>query len=97
MQFAISASNRQPWRVIMETDTPYFHFFIVRERSWYSRFLPWPDFPRNDLGIALCYFRLATQELGLKDSWEFLPMKAPTQFQYFISWKPKENLKNRIT
>ncbi|UCE12773.1 MAG: nitroreductase family protein [Candidatus Heimdallarchaeota archaeon] len=88
IQIAPSASNRQPWRVIKEIDTNNFHFFILRKRSWYSRFLVWPDFPRMDLGIAACHFHLATQELGLDGSWKFMQSKIsiPVQFQYIISW-----------
>lgn len=88
IRLAPSASNRQPWRIIKENDTHTYHFFIIRKRSWYSRFLSWPDFPRVDLGIAICHFNLTAQELGLKGDWDFLrpSITIPPHLEYYISW-----------
>lgn len=88
IRFAPSASNRQPWRIIKENHRHSYHFFIIRKRSWYSRFLSWPDFPRMDLGIAVCHFNLTAQELGHKGDWQFIQtdVPIPPHLEYFISW-----------
>ncbi|UCG90304.1 MAG: nitroreductase family protein [Candidatus Heimdallarchaeota archaeon] len=86
IRLAPSASNRQPWRVIK--DSKNFHFFILRKRSWYSRLLSLPDFPRIDLGIAVCHFNLTAQEQGLRGSWQFIQPEIiiPAHLRYLISW-----------
>ncbi|MFX0212041.1 MAG: nitroreductase family protein [Candidatus Hodarchaeota archaeon] len=88
IRIAPSASNRQPWRIIKEQDAHTYHFFIIRKRSWYTRFLSWPDFPRLDLGIAICHFNLTAQELGLEGDWQFIEADTPVppHLEYFISW-----------
>ncbi len=89
IRIAPSASNRQPWRVIKDSEN--FHFFIFRKRSWYSRLLSWLDFPRLDLGIAVCHFNLTALERGLKGSWQFIQpeITTPGHLQYVISWISK--------
>jgi nitroreductase len=88
VRIAPSASNRQPWRIIKETGIHTYHFFILRKRSWYSRFLSWPDFPRMDLGIAICHFNLAAQELELLGDWQIITpdFPVPSHLEYHISW-----------
>lgn len=88
VRIAPSASNRQPWRIIKEKNAHTYHFFITRKRSRYSRFFSWPDFPRMDLGIAICHFNLAAQELELSGDWQTinLDFPLPSHLEYFISW-----------
>ena len=88
IRLAPSASNRQPWRIIKECDTQKYNFFIYRKKSWYSLLLSLPDFPRVDLGIAICHFDLVTQELALQGNWQIIrpEVVAPTNFDYIISW-----------
>ncbi|MFX1505676.1 MAG: nitroreductase family protein [Promethearchaeota archaeon] len=88
VRIAPSASNRQPWRIIKERDTHTYHFFIIGVRRWYSRFLPWPDFPRMDLGIAICHFNLTAQELELSGDWQVINpnFPIPSHLEYIISW-----------
>ncbi len=88
IRIAPSASNRQPWRAIKESDGQNYHFFINRRGGWYNRLLPFPDFPRIDLGIAVCHFDLTIQEIGLEGNWSCMEPEviAPTHFEYCISW-----------
>lgn len=88
IRIAPSASNRQPWRVIKESDGQNYHFFIKRRRGWYNRLFSFPDFPRIDLGIAVCHFDLTIQEVGLEGNWKFMKPEviAPTHLKYCISW-----------
>ena len=82
-----SASNLQPWRIMME-DKNVFHFFIERtKRPAYSKF------QNMDLGIALCHFELSATELALKGKWEVkegiqqnTKYEIPPNMEYVISW-----------
>lgn len=75
VRLAPSASNKQPWRVIMQGNI--FHFYQKPGM-----------FAENDLGIALCHFERACMELGIKGRFaqekEFLHKNGNTQ--YIISW-----------
>ena len=88
IRIAPSASNRQPWRIIKEKDAHTYHFCLIRKRSWYSRFISWPDFPRIDIGIAICHFDLTVKELGIRGNWQldFPKITIPPHLEYFISW-----------
>ncbi|MFX0090822.1 MAG: nitroreductase family protein [Candidatus Hodarchaeota archaeon] len=79
-----SASNKQPWRVLKEVESHNYHFFILRKgRNVISRY----DFPRIDLGIAICHFNLTVQELSLTGKWNFTPLDTSfPDLEYLISW-----------
>jgi nitroreductase len=81
-----SASNKQPWRIIHQDGA--FHFFLSRDKA-YSAMMPHVDLQRIDLGIAMCHFQLAAQELGLPGEWRSgepaLP-GTPGNFEYIVSF-----------
>lgn len=80
-----SASNKQPWRIILEGDV--FHFFLSRTKGYG---LPNFDVQKNDLGIAKCHFELSAAELGLHGSWkEFKNIRMPSDWEYIISWSAR--------
>jgi len=93
VRLAPSASNKQPWRVLRQGDE--WHFYLqrnpgYRERNSLGRV---GDLQRVDLGIALCHFELAAQELGLAGGWiqcdaaDRLP--APNRLAaYITTWGP---------
>jgi hypothetical protein len=87
VRLAPSASNKQPWRIIMNDSG--FHFFLSRDKA-YSAMMPHVDLQRIDLGIAMCHFQLSAQELGLSGEWRseepVLP-DTPTNFEYIVSFK----------
>ncbi len=67
-----SASNRQPWRILRNGDA--WHFYLQRPKGYGDRRasrISWSaaDMQRLDMGIAMCHFELAAQELGLKGRW----------------------------
>lgn len=62
-----SASNRQPWRLVLSTDRRQVHFYL-KQTLGYSAKLGF-DMQRIDIGIAACNFELACRELGLQGSW----------------------------
>ncbi|MEI6579704.1 MAG: nitroreductase family protein [Eubacteriales bacterium] len=64
VRLAPSASNKQPWRVIKDKNS--YRFYICRTDGYGMASY---DLQKNDLGIAMCHFELASQELGLKGDW----------------------------
>lgn len=54
-----SASNKQPWRIVVDSDKLVYHFYLCRTKN-YGKFLKY-DIQSLDIGIALAHF-----ELGLK-------------------------------
>jgi nitroreductase len=86
VRLAPSASNKQPWRIIMKDGA--FHFFLDRDKA-YSAMMPNADLQRIDLGIAMCHFQLSAQELGLTGEWRsaepVLP-GTPANYEYIVSF-----------
>ncbi len=68
-----SASNKQPWRVVLDGDTAHFH--LARTKGYgQGRFMKtWAsaDMQRLDMGIAMCHFEQTALDLGLKGRWAF--------------------------
>ena len=56
--------NKQPWRVVAAGNSA--HFYEKSSRGFVSDAVG--DMQRIDIGIALCHFMLAAQELGLPTS-----------------------------
>lgn len=91
VRLAPSASNKQPWRVVQQGKAC--HFFLqrspgYRERNSLGRVA---DLQRVDLGIALCHFELAAQDLGLAGRWVTAdPADRPPALnrfsQYITTW-----------
>lgn len=61
VKLAPSAVNKQPWRVV--TDTNAAHFYLKRNKGFVSDAVG--DMQKIDLGIALCHFALAAEENGM--------------------------------
>ena len=89
VRLAPSASNKQPWRIVR--DQGQFHFYLQHTKG-YGKMLGF-DIQRVDLGIAMCHFELAAQELGLKGQWVVehsrlhnVNLKLPEDTNYIVSW-----------
>ncbi|MBC7187049.1 MAG: nitroreductase family protein [Calditrichaeota bacterium] len=83
------ASNRQPWRVVWDGEQGAFHFFLQRTRGY--RVPGAVDLQRVDMGIALCHFALAAQEMGLRGRWQRLSTAPlPGTLHYIASWCPAD-------
>jgi len=81
-----SASNRQPWRIVREKDDDVFHFYISRTPGYAERY---PDVSLQDvdMGIAMCHFEVALQEMNLKGSWQNMQFAPPQRgLEYIASW-----------
>ncbi|MFC4322222.1 nitroreductase family protein [Litchfieldia salsa] len=83
-----SASNKQPWRIVLSQDRNTCHFFIEHTPN-YSSSLGY-DMQLLDLGIAMCQFDLACKELSIEGSWviENPQVNLPNEeTEYIASWK----------
>lgn len=65
VRLAPSASNKQPWRILKKGKA--YHFYLKPNKG-YAEGLGF-NIQRVDLGIAMCHFEMALQELGIKGRW----------------------------
>jgi Putative TM nitroreductase len=82
-----SASNKQPWRLVVAEDGKVCHFYIEHTPN-YSTKLGY-DMQLLDMGIAMCQFELACQELSISGFWaiEAPKIHLPNQqTEYIVSW-----------
>lgn len=61
VRLAPSAVNRQPWRIVVKQSAV--HFYLKHTKGFVSEAVG--DMQKIDMGIALCHFSLAAEELGL--------------------------------
>lgn len=81
-----SASNRQPWRLVL-TDTAC-HFYLEHSPRYIGNSLFGFDMQRLDMGIAMCHFELSCTGLEIAGKWVreepgFPKEKEPV---YIASW-----------
>ena len=67
VRLAPSASNKQPWRIILIDNV--FHFYLKRTPNYNSKLLQ-SDLQRVDMGIAMAHFELALSEKQVSHDWE---------------------------
>jgi len=93
VRLAPSASNRQPWRVIVTGDKRNFHFYLQRTRRYYKRnriLFNMADLQRVDMGIAMCHFELSCRKQGLKGRWVVQDPGldwVPELTEYIVTWQ----------
>jgi nitroreductase len=86
-----SASNKQPWRVIVRDGQC--HFYAQIDKRYAGNTMYGFTMQRIDLGIAACHFELAARELGLPggfvvDDPRFAADEpAADGWQYEFSWR----------
>jgi nitroreductase len=85
IRLAPSASNKQPWRILRDTATNAFHFYLERAFGYKLREVPIQDI---DMGIAMNHFELTAQEMGIKGKWQ-INENAPqnSSSDYITSWQ----------
>lgn len=83
---APSASNKQPWRVIVDYDNKVYHLYIARTKN-YARLLKY-DIQALDIGIALAHFEIGLDHYDIKFVREKLK-KHPCKnnWEYILSLK----------
>lgn len=85
VRLAPSASNKQPWRILM--DEKLFHFYEYKEPK-YSDSFPY-DIQRIDMGIAASHFDLSLKEKGINGSFRVIDepsAELPENVEYVFSW-----------
>ncbi|HEY8910239.1 MAG TPA: nitroreductase family protein [Desulfosporosinus sp.] len=85
LRLAPSASNKQPWRIVKETNKS--HFYLQHTKG-YAKLLA-HDLQRVDMGIAMCHFELTAEELGIKGRWQISDPRSintPQDTEYVVSW-----------
>ncbi len=84
VRLAPSASNKQPWRIIKETNT--YHFFEYSTPG-YSKTFNY-DIQRIDMGIAAAHFQLTIKDKAVKGEFAVLEQQiiAPENTHYKFSW-----------
>lgn len=81
-----SASNRQPWRIIIDKDKDVYHFYLSRTPG-YARLYPDVSLQDVDMGIAMCHFELAVREMDGKGNWEDVQFPHKQKgLEYIVSW-----------
>lgn len=90
-----SASNKQPWRVVLSEDKNTVHFYLQQTEKYIGNKLGY-EIQRIDIGIAMCHFELTCRELNINGNWI---IKEPEKFldnkskEYIISYNIKHNEK----
>jgi len=81
---APSASNRQPWRMIVDGDRV--HLYLERTPGY--RGLTAPDLQRVDMGIAMCHLSVVAEEKGVPGAWRFEDpgITVPEGIAYTATW-----------
>jgi nitroreductase len=83
-----SASNKQPWRIVLSEERHTCHFFIEHTPNYSSKL--GYDMQILDMGIAMCQFDSACRELKIDGRWELEDpgLQGPNdRFEYIATWK----------
>ena len=85
VQLAPSATNKQPWRIIKDTNKV--HFYENKTKGYDKNSTG--DIQKVDLGIAMCHLEIAVQELGLKGSFvKYKPtISLPENTEYIVTYE----------
>ncbi|MDA3835969.1 MAG: hypothetical protein PF495_21580 [Spirochaetales bacterium] len=81
-----SASNKQPWRIILSKNNQRADFYLHESPS-YNKSLGYP-IQMLDMGIAMCHYDLALRQRGEKLIWEyrdFPPLNSSGQIRYIAT------------
>ncbi|WP_432666936.1 nitroreductase family protein [Wukongibacter baidiensis] len=86
-----SASNKQPWRIVLSDNKDVCHFYLERTPNYGGNKIGF-DMQRIDIGIAMCHFELACKELAIKCNWRIEDPRIPPlseNTEYIISCESK--------
>ncbi len=90
LRLAPSASNKQPWRIVVGEGRRRYHFFVERLPRYRKMMegLRLADLQRLDVGIAMCHYEKTAREAGEDGQWVDAPpaLELPPNTEYVISW-----------
>ena len=88
LRLAPSASNKQPWRVVISKDDSVCRFYYLKTPGYAGNKIGY-EMQRIDIGIALCHFYYTCIEKGIKGDFEVLEEYNGIEdgMEYIISWK----------
>ncbi|MDP3305112.1 MAG: nitroreductase family protein [Erysipelotrichaceae bacterium] len=87
VRLAPSASNKQPWRILLKDGNVHFYEYKTPKYSDAFGY----DIQRIDMGIAAAHFEHSVKELGMigKFVWDVDPkVELPQHMEYVFSWIP---------
>ena len=85
VRLAPSASNKQPWRIVLDTAGNSFHFYLDRAFGYNLREVPIQDL---DVGIAMNHFECTAKEMGITGNWKISENSPQTNsLDYIVSWQ----------
>jgi len=86
VRLAPSASNKQPWRIILGKGQDTVHLYLKRTPG-YGKIGKDIELQNVDMGIAMCHFELSAKALGLQGNWSVNdPQIIATDMEYIVSW-----------
>lgn len=86
LRLAPSASNKQPWRILLDTTQNTFHFYL--SRSFGYNLLRGVSLQDIDMGIAMSHFEITAREQGLAGVWQIIPAHPKdSSLDYIVSWR----------
>ncbi len=91
VRLAPSAANKQPWRILYDTQRNVLHFFIARTFSY--KLMGMSSLQDIDLGIAMSHFELTAREQGIRGKWQ-ISESAPEirSPDYIVSWQENSSV-----
>lgn len=82
-----SASNKQPWRVLIGEDFNSYHFYLEKTPNYAGNKMGF-DMQRIDMGIAMAHFELGCEDSGVKGLWSFdKPDGLDTSLEYIATFE----------
>lgn len=81
VQLAPSASNKQPWRIIIENNDVHLYLEPTPKYATHRPF----NIQYLDMGIALCHFEVALKHLGINYIIKTMDHPQKESFEYIIS------------
>ena len=87
-----SASNKQPWRLVLAEDRTACHFYIEHTPNYSSKL--GYDMQLLDMGIAMSQFDLACKELNINGQWVLDDpniRQSNENVEFIVSWKKFNN------
>lgn len=86
LRVAPSAMNKQPWRLIFNTDLTQVHFYVTSPLGWHPAYMCDPAY--LDIAIAYNHFKAGLDEVGITGKLviEAPDIETPEGWSYITSW-----------